>query len=611
MVVTDSGWIEARVKSLPECPGVYLMKDAAGQIIYIGKAANLNNRVRSYFSGGSMTPKTAELVGHIRDIDIFVTGSEEEALVLELTLVKRHRPHYNIRLKDDKGFPYLRIDLNEDWARVQIVRHPPADNARYFGPFASSLSINRTLDVAKNIFPFRTCNQVLRGTPKRPCLEYDMHHCPAPCAGYITREDYQIAIKGLVCFLEGRNDVLEKSLAEQMKQAAAQQKFELAARLRDQLSAVKEIIRWQKLAARVRGDLDVVAVAQENDGACAQVFMIRNGGIIGKESYVIQGAAQEEARDILSSFIEQYYGATASVPPLILAEYAVANRSVIQKWLAARRGGAVALSTPVKGPRRDLMKMVSENAVKALEQHRLKNMTQPFKLKAALNELQQHLNLAAPPARIEGYDISNLQGKMAVGSMVVFEGGRPSSRHYRRFRIKTISQADDYAMLQEVLKRRFALHDGGTMREMVIPDLILIDGGKGQLNAALEALHSVAGLSVPVISLAKGKEEIFVPGAARGLVLPAGSVARQLLQRIRDEAHRFAVGYHRTVRKHAAFASEMEEVTGLGPRRRAALLKHFGSPDRIKQASTEELARVPGISPRLAAQIKEHFQAGS
>lgn len=595
---------------MPESPGVYLMKDNAGQIIYIGKAANLANRVRSYFTGGYLTPKTVELVGHICDIDTFITGSEEEALVLELTLVKRHHPHYNIRLKDDKGFPYLRIDLNEDWPRVQIVRRPPADDARYFGPFASSLSINRTLDVAKNIFPFRTCNLVLRGPTKRPCLEYDMHHCPAPCAGYITRDEYMAAIKGLVCFLEGRNDVLEKSLAEQMRQAAGQQKFETAARLRDQLAAVREIIHWQKLATRVRGDLDVVAVAQENDGACAQVFMIRNSGIIGKESYVIQGAADEESRDVLSSFIEQYYGATANIPPLILAEYPVANRTVIQKWLSTRRGAAVALSTPVKGPRRDLMKLVSENAQRALEQHRLKNMTQPFKVKAALDELQQHLNLAVPPGRIEGYDISNLQGKMAVGSMVVFEGGRPSSRHYRRFRIKTISQADDYAMLQEVLKRRFARHEGSTLKEMTIPDLILIDGGKGQLNAALEALRGVAELSIPVISLAKGKEEIFVPGAARALELPAGSLARQLLQRIRDEAHRFAVGYHRTVRKHAAFASEMDEVPGLGPRRRVALLKHFGSPDRIKQASIEELAQVPGISPRLAAQIKEHFQLG-
>ena len=609
--MTDTQLLEL-VRQLPASPGVYLMRDARGTILYVGKAASLRHRVSSYFSAGQkLATKTERMIARVADIDFFITGSEQEALILELNLIKQHRPYYNVRLKDDKNFPYLKINFNEDWPRVQVTRRLEDDGGRYFGPFASARSVRQALKVIKEIFPFRSCTKSLTSPPPRPCLEYDIHKCSGPCIGAITKEEYAEIINQLVLFLEGKQESVVRQLKNKMGQAVASLDYEKAARLRDQIQAIREVIAWQKLATTVSGEQDVIAFAQDKDQACVQVFFIRDGRIIGREGFTLQGTRSEEPEQIMTSFIKQFYNSAAYIPPLVLLQYPLEDKSVIQDWLQSKRGGKVHIQVPRRGNRKRLVDTVAENARQMLAQQRIRQLSAPAPLNAALEEIKRELNLPRLPLRIEGYDISDIQGKDAVGSMVVFEQGKPRPAHYRRFRIKSVPSADDYAMLQEVIQRRF----GHIKRSdsiapdswAIMPDLVLIDGGRGQLNAVAGAMRQAGADSVPVASLAKEKEEIFIPQRVKPISLPYTSPGLQLLQRVRDEAHRFALGYHHKVRGKQAFISALDTIPGIGPKLKLNLLRHFGSVQSIREATLEELASAKGMSRSLAQRIKEYL----
>jgi excinuclease ABC subunit C len=603
-----AGYITEQIKGLPARPGVYLFKDAGGDIIYVGKAASLKHRVGSYFgTGQKLAPKIRRMVGKIADLEYFVTASEQEALILELNLIKRHHPRYNVRLKDDKTFPYLKIDLAEDWPRVHITRRLEEDGGRYFGPFASAKSIRQTLRLLKGIFPFRSCSKPITGSDARPCLEYHIGNCLAPCIGAVSRQEYAEVIRQVVLFLEGKQERVVKKLKTQMERAAEKMDFEKAARLRDQIQAVEQVVEGQRIAARVRGEQDVIAFEGDRDQACVQVFFIRGGKLIGRESFLLRGTSDEAPGQIMAGFIKQFYASAPHIPPLLLLQHPAEDATVLQDWLSGKRGSRVIIQSPRRGSKKELVGIVAENARQGLEQLKIKQLASPRALSAALEEIQRELDLPRLPARIEGYDISDIQGAAAVGSLVVFEQGRPKPAHYRRFRIKTVSGVDDYAMLSEVLKRRFKHGDQASDSWAVMPDLVLIDGGKGQLSAALAAMREVGADSIPAAGLAKENEEIFVPGRSKPIVLPRSSPGLQLLQRLRDEAHRFALGYHQRVRRKQTFTSVLDSVPGIGPRRKRALLRQFGSVKAIREAPLEELASVKGITPKLAKELKEQL----
>ncbi len=472
--------VAEQVKRMPPQPGVYLFKDAAGAVLYVGKAARLRHRVRSYFSGRQQSsPKLRRMVARVADVDFFVTGSEEEALVLELNLIKRYRPYYNVRLKDDKNFPYLKIDPAEDWPRVQITRRLQNIGGRYFGPFASASSIRRALKVIKDIFPFRPCSRNISRPLTRPCLEYDIHNCSGPCIGAISREEYAGIINQLTLFLEGKQEVVVRQLEDKMKQAAAALEYETAARTRDQLRSVREIINWQRMATTAKGEQDVIACAHNRDQAYVQVYFIRGGKLIGREGFTLQGTRYEKPLQIMTSFVKHFYDSASYIPPLILLQHPVEGLAIIESWLKGKRGSKVRLQVPAKGDKKQLIATVAENAARGLEQISLKHLSSPAGLDAALKEIKNALGLQRLPLRIEGYDVSNVQGQAAVGSMVVFDRGRPLPAHYRRFRIKTVAGADDYAMLGEVVRRRFGRLGGSAASWSVLPDtsLLTVAGG--------------------------------------------------------------------------------------------------------------------------------------
>ncbi|MDP2731109.1 MAG: excinuclease ABC subunit UvrC [Dehalococcoidales bacterium] len=609
-----SQMIAEQLKHLPASPGVYIFRDAEGNILYVGKAANLHHRVRSYFgSKEKLTPKVQRMVSQVHDLEFFVTSLEQEALILEYNLIKRHHPHYNVRLKDDKTFPFLKISLNEDWPRVYFTRRVEEDGGRYFGPFASARSVRQTLKVLKAIFPFRSCSRTITGNDPRACLEYHMGLCVGPCVGEASKEEYAEVIKQVILFLEGKQERIVLSLKSKMKKAAEALDFEKAAQLRDQIQAIERVIEGQRIATRVRGEQDVVAFAQERDRTCAQVFFIRSGKLIGRESFILQGTISEEPKQIMSSFIKQFYGSAPYIPLLILLQHPVEDKVTIEGWLQSKRGSRVHLRVPYRGDKKQLVDIVAENAERGLQQLKIKQQGTLSLLTEALAEIEKELHLPRLPSRMEGYDVSNIQGRGAVGSMVVFEKGKPKPAHYRRFRIKTVFGVDDYAMLKEVLRRRFKrfnLPSGDTLTTeawAVEPDLVLIDGGKGQLSAALSAMREAGAASVPVASLAKENESIFIPGQSEPVSLPSSSPGLQLVQRLRDEAHRFALGYHQRVRKRETFASSLDSVPGIGPRRKRALLKQFGSLQAIREASEEELAAVKGMTRASARKTKEYL----
>ncbi len=604
--------IAEQLKQLPSSPGVYLMKDAEGNILYVGKAANLQHRVRSYFGAGQqLSLKLKRLVARVADLDFLVTTSEQEALILELNLIKRHRPYYNVRLKDDKTFPYLKIDLNEDWPRVHITRRLEENGGRYFGPFASARSVRQTLKVIKGIFPFRTCSRTITGTDSRPCLEYHMNLCVGPCIGAASKEEYDEVIKQVILFLEGKQERVVQKLESKMKAAAEALDFEKAALLRDQIQAVNRVIEGQRIATTVSGEQDVIAFAGDKNQACVQVFFIRRSKLIGRESFVLEGTRAEEPRQIMTSFIKHFYASTPYIPPLLLLQYPVEDTTIIENWLQSKRGGKVHIQVPHRGTKKQLVRIVAENAERGLEQLKIKQLATPTALSAALTEIERELHLPHPPLRMEGYDISNIQGTAAVGSMVVFDEGKPKPSHYRRFRIKTVPGADDYAMLREVLKRRFKRlksKDATTSDTWaILPDLVLIDGGRGQLNTALSVMREIGAESIPVASLAKENEEIFVPRKTKPVILPRSAPGLQLLQRLRDEAHRFALGYHHKIHKKQGFASVFDTIPGIGAKRKRALLRQFGSVRAIREAAIEELAATRSMNKSLAQKIKEYL----
>ena len=608
--MTNSVIVE-QLRQLPASPGVYLLKDAAGSILYVGKAADLRHRLKSYFGGGQkLTPKLQRMVARVSELDFFVTNSEQEALILECNLIKRYRPWYNVRLKDDKTFPYLRISLGEDWPGVYITRRLEENGGRYFGPFASAKSVRQTLKVIKGIFPFRSCFRTITGTDPRPCLDYYIHRCSGPCVSAVSKKEYDEIIKQVILFLEGRQEAVVKRLENKMSRAAEALDFEQAALLRDQIEAINRVIEGQKIAAVIKGEQDVIAFAGDKDQAYVQVFFVRGGKLIGRESFVLRGTRSEEPRQIMTSFIKQFYSSSPYIPPLLLLQHPAEDAAVIEDWLQSKKGSRVHIQAPRRGNKKRLIDIVAENARQGLEHLKIKQMAAPTALAAALAEIEQELCLPRIPSRMEGYDISNIRGVAAVGSMVVFEEGRPKPAHYRRFKIKTVSGADDCAMLREVLRRRFRRSGNASAADSwaILPDLILVDGGKGQLNAALAAIHESGVDSVPIASLAKENEEIFIPRRAEPVILPRTSPGLQLLQRLRDEAHRFALGYYQKVHKRETFASVLDTIPGIGPRRKRTLLNRFGSVKGIREASEDELAATKGMTEGLAKKVKEYLE---
>jgi excinuclease ABC subunit C len=602
--------INEQLTRLPEAPGVYLMRDSEGHILYIGKAINLRHRVRSYFVKTTLlSPKIQRMVSQVNHFDYFLTASEQEALVLEMSLIKQHRPHYNSRLKDDKSFPYLKIDPRQEWPCLEVTRRLGSDGARYFGPFASTHSLYKTLRVIRQTFPLRTCSRLITGKA-RPCFQFHIKHCLGPCTGSVSREEYASVIRDIVAFLEGKQDAVLTGLRLRMQAAAEGLDFEKAAVLRDQIQVIESVIREQILAIKNGGEQDVIAFACDKDIACFQMFYNRNGRVIGGDNFVLQGVQDEEPSVIMSSFVQQFYSSAAYIPRVLLLQYPLRDKKVTEKWLSGKRGSPVVTRTPARGTLKGLVDIVTENACQALERLKLRQLARsPATIAEALSELQQQLALPAIPLRIEGYDISNIQGTSATGSMVVFEKGRSKAAEYRRFLIKTVSGANDFAMLQEIIRRRFLRRQSPvtTGGWGACPDLVLIDGGKGQLSAVRQTLDELGLTNICVIGLAKENEEVFVSRQHLPVPFPMHSRALYLLQNVRDEAHRFALGYHHHVHKERSFVSALDGIRGIGPQRKKALLKNYGSIRKIREASLSDLAGVPGVSLSLARHLKENL----
>jgi excinuclease ABC subunit C len=612
--------LQGILATLPAKPGCYQMKNVDGKIVYVGKAISLRNRVRSYFhADASHDAKTRRLVREIADIEWIVVGSELEALILEMNLIKRHRPKYNVRLKDDKRYPYIKIHWADPYPTVTVTRQMLDDGSRYYGPYTSAWAVYQTLDVLRRIFPYLTCDRVITGHDPRACLYYDIKLCLAPCIGAVNQEQYRQMISDLTDFLQGRSEEIVQRLQHEMDKAAEELRFEKAAALRDQLKAVNAIIERQKIVFGADYlDSDVLAMARADGEACVQVFFIRSGKLIGREYYILEGTEDAPDAEIMAGFVKQFYTEAASVPEQLMLPQQIEEAQIIGQWLRSRRGGKkVEITVPKEGQPQELVKMAAENAAETLHSLRAQWQADTHKQEQALAELQSALQLPAPPNRIECYDVSHVQGVATVGAMVVFEQGVPAKRLYRKFNIDStsIGAPDDFASMEEMLTRRFrrwrSAQEGQEQAPgrkvdesfALLPDLIIIDGGKGQLGRAVKVLQE-AGLygKVPVIGLAKREEEIFFPEKQDSLVLSRHSPALYLVQRVRDEAHRFGITAHRKRRTKLGLASQLEAIPGVGPERRKALLKHFGSVDKIRDADVTELTEV--VPQNVAESIK-------
>ncbi|MBE6084601.1 MAG: excinuclease ABC subunit UvrC [Selenomonas ruminantium] len=597
--------VEEKLKLLPDKPGVYIMKNAEGRIIYVGKAIVLKNRVRQYFqSGKNHTPKVRAMVSHIADFEIIMTASEVEALILECNLIKKHRPRYNISLKDDKSYPYVKVTLQEDFPRVFITRRILKDGARYFGPYTNATAVHESLKLLRRLFPLRTCKHL----QERPCLEYHIKRCLAPCAGKVEKGDYDAMIRAVLLFLEGRTEDVEKELQLRMEQAAESFHFEIAARLRDQLLAVRKVAEKQNIVTG-SGDQDAIGLARSEIGVVVQVFMIRGGKMIGREHFLLQGSEDESDGQVLAAFLQQYYHRATFIPREILLPMEIPQneQELLEKWLSAKKQKAkVQLILPQRGTKKDIVEMAVGNAEKYLHDEAARIKQANDQTLGAVEELGRYLGLPKPPDRMECFDISHNQGSETVASMVVFEGGLPKKSDYRRFKIQsTEGKPDDFLSMREVTTRRYV-----DLPEEELPDLIIIDGGKGQLSSALEIIRNVAGhMHVPVVGLAKQFELVFTEGNPEPVVLPRHSQALYLIQRIRDEAHRFAITYHRKLRGKRNLVSVLDHIVGIGPKRRQALWSHFGSINKIKAATVEELAMAPGMNKPAAEAVYNFFAA--
>lgn len=617
--------IEGILATLPAKPGCYLMKNAEGTIIYVGKAINLKNRVRSYFhADSSHDSKTRRLVRQIADIEWIVVGSELEALILEMNLIKRHRPRYNIKLKDDKRYPYIKVHWSDPFPKVTVTRHMTEDGSRYFGPYTSAWAVYQTLDVLRRVFPYLTCDRVITGQDQRACLYYDIKLCLAPCIGAVNQAQYRQMISDLMDFLSGHSEPVLARVQAEMDKAAEELRFEKAAALRDQIKAMQNIMERQKVIfASDYKDSDVIALARADGEACVQIFFIRAGKLIGREYFILEGTEDAADAEVMEQFVKQFYTEAASVPQQVLLPHEIEEAKIIGEWMRSRRGGEkVEIRVPKEGQTRELVQMAAENASETLSALRTQWQADSHKQEQALAELQSALNLPAPPNRIECYDVSHTQGVATVGAMIVFEQGVPAKGQYRKFNIDStsIGAPDDFASMEEMLTRRFrrwqsaeeAASGPGSKVDASfsrLPDLVIVDGGKGQLGRVVKVLENF-GLAekVPVVGLAKQEEEIFFPHRSNSLKLPRHSQGLYLVQRIRDEAHRFGITAHRARRSKQGMASALDSVPGVGPARRKALLKHFGSVDKIRSATMEELASVQGINADVAESIKASLE---
>ena len=625
MTYAPSDRISELLANLPTKPGVYLHKDAEGNVLYVGKAINLRNRVRSYFHTNVDSVKTLRLRRHIADIEVIVTASELEALLLEMTLIKQYQPRFNVRLKDDKRYPYIKVHWHEPFPKVTVTRRMVRDVARYFGPYTSVWAVQQTLDLLRKVFPYLTCDRVITGNDERACLYYDIKLCNAPCIGAVNQEQYRAGIKQLMDFLDGKSDYIVRSIEQRMAAAAENLEFEKAADYRDQLKAIERITARQKVIGSSDTDQDVIAFARDDGDACVQVFFIRHGKLIGREYFMLDNTEGESDQEVLQEFLTQFYEDAAYIPKEVLLPAEVEESRIIEEWLRRKRNMKVSIQVPQRGKKRELVEMATENANDTLATLRQQWAADRSKHVTAITELQDALKLPTPPARIECYDISHTQGQQTVGSMVVFVQGAPQKSDYRRFNVQSTTN-DDYGSMREVLSRRFQryrdtlageLHDPSQFKPRaerptawaILPDLLIIDGGKGQLAVGQEVLRDF-GLEgeVPLAALAKQEEEIFLPDRPQSVLLPRRSEALYLVQRVRDEAHRFANEGHRKRRAKAGVASILDSVPGIGPKRRQVLLKHFGSLEVLREASVAEISALPGIPVEVAEAIKAHLE---
>jgi excinuclease ABC subunit C len=601
--------IEEKIRTMPPNPGVYLMKDDAGKVLYVGKAASLARRVRDYFGpNAKLHAMTPGLMPHVRDVDYIITDNEVEALILENNLVKRHKPRYNVKLKDDKRYPYLKV-TSETFPRISMIRTVERDGAKYFGPYVHAKATRQTLKEITKAFPIRTCDlNIEEGkTNHRPCLDFHIGRCLGPCAGFVDKEEYQEVCKGVCLFLKGNGKIILKELAEKMKAAASQLDFERAAQIRDRIEGIQRILEKQKVSSSDGEDQDVIGFYQKADEACVQIFMVRGGKLMDREHFFLTGSEESSPAEILTAFVEQYYQDASFVPGVVILQNDLEMPEAIKAWLETKRGASVNFHVPQRGKKLNMVQMAARNAKDILEREKDQTV---FKMddNPSLIGLRDILSLPRQPHRIDAFDISNLGGSMAVGSMVVFQDGKPEKSEYRRYRIRTVEGQDDFAMMREVITRRFrrALEE-----QTPLPDLVLVDGGKGQLNAALAALEDL-GLEdkQPIIGLAKKFEHIFLPGESDPIILSNRDAVLHLIQRIRDEAHRFAVAYHRKLREKKTTMSVLDYIPDIGPKRKQSLIQHFGSIDRIREASIDELRSVRGITQKIAEDIHKHLGNG-
>jgi excinuclease ABC subunit C len=620
--------LEAQVASFPDAPGVYQFKDPRGRVLYVGKADVLRDRVRAYF-GPSLDVRHVRMVERAERVEFAVTGSISEAYLLEASLIKQHKPRYNIRLKDDKSYPYVKITLGEDFPRILRTRSLGDRTARYFGPFANAKSVDQSLDLLQKLFPYRTCKLTIladdegrgRTVPPsalpggRPCLLFHLKRCTAPCVGNTTKGEYRATIDKSVLFLEGRYETLARATRKEMESAAETLEFERAATLRDRLTAIDRTLDRQEVHAYKGDDFDVLAAAIAEGDSVVQLFRVRDGTIVGRDHFALEGSEGADAQEVIASFLRQHYSAATMLPPEIVTPAPLPEGASLEAFLTERRGGPVRLHVPQRGKKRHLAELAERNAKDALEQERVRWLADRGKTEVALRELQEALGLEGPPKRIECYDVSHVQGTSVVSSMVVFEDGRPAKSQYRRFRARISDRNDDFANMRETLKRRFArAFVGGAAGDSEavagrtnwpLPDLIILDGGKGQLSAGLAALADAGRLQIPIAALAKEREELFVPNRPDPIVLPRTAQSLYLVQRIRDEAHRFAVTYHQKVRSRRAVRSILDDIAGVGPARKRALLRKFGSVRAMQEAPVAELAAVGGVGAALAERIKQ------
>jgi len=627
--------LQAQVAALPARPGVYTFRDANDRVIYIGKAANLKSRVRSYFgSPRSLEGKTRVLARRIAALEYVTTRTEQDALHLEATLVKRHQPFFNVRLKDDKHYPYLKIDVDAPWPRVTITRRVAKDGSRYFGPYASAKSVRTTLDLVKKLFPWRSCDKVITGSDPRPCLEYYIRRCIAPCTSFCTPDEYREVIDQTMLFLDGKSETVVKQLKTAMTDAAEELNFERAAQLRDQLGAVERVTETQLTADTSAAEIDVFGLAVDGDEAVVQVLFIRGQKMAGSDHFTLAGVKDESDGSVISSFLRQHYESGLQPPKLVLIPSEIDDLDLLQDWLTEKRGTRVEVRRPRRGDKRRLVEMATENASETLAMSRVRWMADRGRTDAALAELEESLSLPAPPRRIECYDISNTQGSNVVASMVVFLDGRPATSEYRRFRIKSVDTSEgpnDFASMAEVIQRRFKRLGEERRAERAqgfdvpdepqvappeddeqseaegwgaIPDLVIVDGGKGQVSAAHDVMRNLAVDDIPLAGLAKREELLYQVDSSDPVRLDRRSQGLYLLQRIRDEAHRFAISYHRRLRARQTSQSTLDRIKGIGPRRKKALLKKFGSLQAMREAEVNDLAATPGMTRRLAEQLK-------